>query len=410
MAVIVPFCRSGLAKRVMRSKLKARLEGGVVVRQQCEDPIELSSKDHRGSLLWEQLFNNRLPVQLLKEVVFEGWRVEVHTLFPDLLLQFADTLGFDSIEPVDFIVTSSHKKYRFMAPAYFKACRGSEVVIIAAVSPGRESAYMHADFIARFLDHIAREKYLVSIIRHTDLEKQIVDWTGLDERFVAPSDHVVIGFANEVCQLIKGQSECVFVSAIENTYFSSKRYRFENGEVVNFLDVHFDFIGSISAKIAGRLAGLGCANIIFCGRLYGIGHECSAYTQIYSPARYIYQELDGSVRYIIDLQNPLHAVMPGSNTGWHFSQSPVPDPYNMDHIAQLGLVHSVDTELGAIAAELEDINHKLGRDVGFCPIQFAPEMLDKCSDMRPFSMMDRKRRHYSLRLITIALKRVIRSL
>lgn len=393
--------------RFLRCRLRVTVPHGLVIRTRYERPSFISCTDHLHDPMWEQIFLRRLPIDLLKESVFEGWPIEVHTIFPHLLTERAEVLGFESVEALHFNIEGCDEKYRFLTPKYFKVSREGVIRVIVAVSPGRDSAYYHADILSRYLDKIARSASMVGIVRHIDLEEKIADWTRLDGRFISPSDHVVIGFADEVCNLIKGQVDCRFIGKYEDSYFSSRRYRLANGEVVNFLEVNLDFIGSIGAKLVQKIARMGAAHIIFCGRLHGVGRMKDCYGQIFCPSRYIYHEANGQVRYVMRAPNFINALFPSANTGWHLTVSPLPQLDSMSTIPQLGQVNSVDTELGAMAAAIEDVNYERGTQTGFSPIQFAPDILAHALQNRPFLSIDREKRLYALRLIANFLARFL---
>lgn len=385
------------------ARYKMRLAGGIAVRVRRETLPQIDF----NAPFCEALFEKRLPTQILKEAVFEGWKIEVHTARAETMERFPSAFGFDFLQPVDFCTTSSNSKYAFMTPRYFKVRRGSKLLLAVATSPGGDTARSSAELISRYLYKIAYDTGRVSLVRHVDLENRLFERTGFDERFVMPFDHVVIGYADEICHMIRGQIDCVFLSSFENSYYTSKRYRLAGGAVVNFLEMRIDFTGSIGAQLCRKLTLFGAANIIFCSHVCAVSEPHTTYAQIYSPSRYIFHNEEGVVRYVVNLPNPLHSRDPRSDTGWHFTSSALPKINTVDTIAHLSAVRSVDSETAMMAAAIEDASHEMGAKVGFCPIHFACDSIDIVEGNSFFCAVDPDKKQYALRHVVLPVKRFL---
>jgi len=388
------------------ARYKMRLAGGVAVRTRREalPPIDF------GAPFCDALYEKRLPTQLLKEAIFEEWQIEVHTSTAEMMQRFPSAFGFDSLEPLDFSIIPADSKYAFMTPRYFKVRRGSETLLVVASAPGGDGARSCGALISRYLYKIARDIGRVSLVRHPDLENQLFEQIGLDARFVMPFDHVVLGFADEICQMIRGQVDCIFLSSFENAYFTSKRYRLSSGAVINFLEVRIDFTGSIGAKLCTKLAMLGAVNIIYCSRVHAVEAPHAVYAQVYSPSRYIYHNEEGVVRYVVNLPNPLHSCDLRSDSGWHFTTSVLPRISTIDGISHLSGVSSVDNETAVMAVAIEDASHEMGVHIGFCPIHFVCNSIDSVLNGTYFPLTDLKKQRYALRQATLLVQRLLASL
>lgn len=363
----------------------------------------------RGNLklerVWLELFSSRLPEDLLKEIAFQGEKIEVHGAFWQLCEKHPEALEFDCLEPLT--CTLSQGKYQKISPKYYWGYRGGKRTLVVLVAPSPQSVYKHAYFIGSYMHYISGTCESVMGFNYPDLDERVADLTQLKEGMALKKDHIILGFAKELVQLLIQSLECRFLSETHEEHYLSKRYQLKGGATLNFLEVNFDFMGHNGAQVMRRLVSIGVDSITYLSRLRSVEGEKDDYTRLFSPERYILRSADAPVRYITDLSNPIAEKFQEIASGWHISQDCLESQLEVSGVYCASEISTYDDDLAFFAAAIEDANFELGKKVRFSPLHFACDSRCVSSTLQPFGLMDREKsqsafdlmRHYLMRYL-----------
>ena len=339
--------------------------------------------DHTMFHALDEYVTQKLPTEALYQALLRGQQIEIHGVHPEHLPQVAARLGLYDVRDVQTARHVRPKVFNYIRPAFFTARRrnGGDV-LAAAIVPGRDYVRHYAGLIRHFVAmHTSFAEQRIDVVRYPAAETSLPLWSGLDEMQIAPGATLVVGYVDELAQLLRRHCGVEPLSVIRNASFGAMHYRLPTGRPLTLLGVTFSFWGSISAVLTRAFCRAGVEEILYIGKLGTLDDPTDVYSRIFAPSRYVVLDHKDVVQSVSGLPNRLLERFPELDTHCHIS---VPTVMEEDYV-QRGLVTqlgaaSIDNEISQMAAMAAQYNEMTGRDVSFSALHFATDYVRSSAD------------------------------
>jgi hypothetical protein len=349
--------------------------------------------DHTMGLSLDEWANQKMPVNNLRRCILEQIKIEIHGIYPDFFEKYAQQANIAELEDTHFKHNPNHKRYNYIRPRFIfcKNSKGKQKLIVA-VTPGRDYIFQYAGLIRHSLSLLTREyESLLTIYRYPKHENEIAIWSGLDHRFIKSNDIVILGFVDEIEQILLRNKNfhMKLISHFETNFYGSSRYQLGNKLIINFLGIKYSFWGCISEKITTRICSLGGKEIIYIGKLGSLSSPQDIYNRIFSPTKYISMNYIKIKHQVSILKNRIAGYFPEINSKLHLSVSTVAEE---DHVQRKKTkqlrIQSIDNEISQMAYAVSHFNQQNNKDVFFSPLHFASDYLRDINERELLTKLD----------------------
>ena len=334
--------------------------------------------DHTMYKALDKYVGDKLPVQDIEKVINRSGLIEVYGVYPEHFESLARYIGFSRFERLDYVQKPTEKKLNYVRPAFYRVSRAETPEIIGvSVVPGCDYVFHYATMIRHFVLNLTKDaQKRIAIFRYPLAEKRIASWSGLESNLVTKGDRVVIGYVSFADEVFRNRKDFEYLGSVITDFYESSRFRLPDGTVVNLLGVKFCFWGSISEVLAMQLCSLGCAEIIYVGKLGALSKPEDVYFRIFCPSHFVLLHHDQVVYKVAPPQNHLLRTFPALDSGCHVSVPTVlEEDYVQSQVARGLRAQSVDNEIAQIAHGVTLYNAQSTQPVSFTAIHFATDYI-----------------------------------
>ena len=340
----------------------------------------------------------KLPVKRIYDALADYDDIEIHGIYPTHFPEVAALVGWRDVVPVPFRPAPASKRLNFVRPAFFDGVHANgRQGLLVAVPPGQDYVRHYAGLIRHYASlHTQHAQDRMTIRRYPRAETALRTWTGIDHRVLRRGDSVIIGYVDEIHELLPKNTRSAVASEAENSFFHSRRLALADERVVNLLGVKFSFWGSIAAELARIACDAGVRELIYVGKLGALERPEDVYERIFCPSGFVTMRHRHIVEVVKPPPNGLTALFPGSDTGQHVSVPTVIEEDYLQRDIVAGLVAtSIDNEVSQIAHAISSFNHCAGARVAFSPIHLATDYVRTKEERRlrlPLDMSNHRTR------------------
>lgn len=324
----------------------------------------------RQKLLGEQLvmsMRNRMPI-------------EAHGIYPLHATEVLTTFGYGDFKSEGW-KGNKDKEYNFVRPNVYFATHDKQRKFTSNVVPGHDYLSNHAEMIRHFIRMMSGDPAdALKVFHYPDVNKQIANWTGLDDRFVKQGDRIIIGYVNQMEERLRKTTSLKPLhkqdKGEQNAYYGSRRYQTSLGYNLNFLGVKYTFWGDSSANLVERMCQLGASEVIYTAKTGSLSSPDDLYSKLYTPEQYITMNRDDITSRVDNLPNGFVLNFPHLNSG---AQVTIPtvmeESFMQREIAYNNGARSIDNETGQMARIIQFFNKVNGKNVRFSSMHFGTDYL-----------------------------------
>lgn len=344
-----------------------------------EQIVRCGAFDHTMFESIDQYCSQKFPVDFIKQNLLEGYKFEVHGIFPGHFPKVAGRLGYVSAKAIPFNHNQRDKKFNHVRPKFFDCLNEQgQRVFVVAVNSGRDYVFHYASMLKHVVGMFSVQTAdKIEVIRYPQAEASIHIWTDLNTSIVKKEDLVILGYVEEIDRRFRSNSRLEYVDTVDTDYYTSIRYINKNSNTsVNLIGVKFSFWGCISAKIIAQICRLGAQEVIYVGKLGTLASPTDIYSRVFMPSRFLIMYHDKIVCRIQDLKNNLLAFYPDMSTNYHVSvPTVVEEDYVQRKITADLKIDSIDNEVSQMAYAVAQFNREFTKDVSFSAIHFATDYI-----------------------------------
>lgn len=333
--------------------------------------------DHTMAWALDDYARQKVPFEVLADTIAKDGAVEIHQILPAHFQDRAEALGFSECVEVPFKKKPAEKRWNYGRPGFFSVRRDGCPRLCVAVIPGRDYFFHYASIVrhaTRLLTTDAEQR--VILFRYPIAETFFFGWAGLGAAFVSPGDRVVLGYVNEIEELLSGVADVKALGSHRNEYFGSTRYRLPDGTVLNLIGVTLSYWGSLGGDVVRRICRLGASEIIYIAKLGCLTGFEDVYSKIFVPDQFAVLHHSEVIEVVSGLPNGILAAKPELATGLHVS---VPTVLEEDYLQRATAEHlhasSIDNEISQMAVNVALHNNVHADAVRFSATHFATDYI-----------------------------------
>lgn len=333
--------------------------------------------DHTMSWALDDYVRQKLPMDVLADVLGNGGSVEVHQIFPSHFQEQASRIGLEKCVEITTGKKPGSKRWNYHRPGFFMAQRDGRPTLSVAVIPGRDYFFHYAS-LARHATHLltAEADDRLTLYRYPLAEAGFLEWTGLDDALVQSDDRVILGYVDELSELLTEAPEATLIGETRNDFYGSRRFRLPDGSILNLLGVTLSYWGSLGANVARHICQLGAKEIIYTAKLGCLTSFADIYKRIFVPSQFVILHHDQLVEVVRPVPNGILARWPHLATGVHVSVPTVlEEDYRQREEATRHAANSIDNEIAQMANDVSIFNAIQEADVKFTALHFATDYI-----------------------------------
>lgn len=326
----------------------------------------------------ESYIGKKLPVAELEEYLSSIKRFEIRGIYPDLRIISELELDFQIIKVIS---ESDSKKNNSnsLRPIFILAERNSEIFIVCCVTPGRDLLLHYASMVNFFLKENKTIK--LSVYAYPVAEKNIGEWTGLDETMVHANDIVILGYSTFSKVMFSKDSLFSVVTLNQNKFYTSTRFLTHFGKVVNCLEANYGHWGDISDYLSYKICQLGSLEIIHIGKVGTFTSPSEVYKRIYIPSKFVIGRRSKILDNSVGVKNSLEYIKEHSSLVHASVSTTMEETFaQRDHFSK-HQVETIDIESSKIAQAVALHNSKSAKKVKFGAIHFSSDYLRKSGEV-----------------------------
>ena len=333
--------------------------------------------DHTMYQALDRYAEEKLPVPQIEDTILSGGSIEIHGVYPAHFSALTEDRGLTSISLVDFDRKPATKKFNWVRPKFFHARRDQRSILAVAVIPGRDYFFHYATIVRHYIHKLTENPSdFLSLYRYPVAERRLSSWTEFNHRFVHRGDRVILGYVEEIADLLKGANIAEQIGCDENDFYGSYRYRLFDGSTLNLLGVKFSFWGSISASLVESICHSGATEIIYLAKLGALSSPEHIYSRIFAPQSFFLVHHDTLISKIESPPNRILEWSPHISTGAHVSVPTVlEEDYKMRRTVTEFGAQSIDNEISQMAEAVAIHNSVHKTEVTFSAIHFATDYI-----------------------------------
>jgi len=333
--------------------------------------------DHTMYQALDRYTEEKLPGPQIEDTILSGGSIEVHGIYPAHFSALTEERGLTSISLVDFDRKPATKKFNWVRPKFFHARRNQTPILAVAVIPGRDYFFHYATIVRHYIHKLTENpSEFLSLYRYPVAERRLSSWTELNHRFVHRGDRVILGYVEEIANLINGANIAEQIGYDENDFYGSYRYRLPDGSTLNLLGVKYSFWGSISASLVESICHGGATEIIYLAKLGTLSSPEHIYSRIFAPQDFYLVHHDTLISRVESPPNRILEWNPKLSTGAHVSVPTVlEEDYKMRRIVTEFGAQSIDNEISQMAEAVAIHNSVHRTAVTFSAIHFATDYI-----------------------------------
>lgn len=315
----------------------------------------------------------KIPVDILVNLIKDGYTIDIIGIFPNHFEKYYFSLGYKDIIQIPFIYNKRMKKFNCIRPTFFIGKNFyNQKKIILSIPPGEDYIKHYIRIITYFLDiYFKNFKILTNIYRSNYHEKNIMEITNFNRKFIFTDESVILGYVDEIYENLKDKLQ--LISEYQNEYYISKRCRINNKNI-NFLGVKYSYWGNISQKIIERLLEYRVKEIVYSAKLGTLVSHLDIYSKIYSPSEYIIMEGLKTKTERFTLENKILKLFPFLDSQLHVSTPTILEQtYKQRELLSKMNVNSIDNEISQMAK----IIYNKGSKTNFFALHFPTDYLRK---------------------------------
>lgn len=341
--------------------------------------VRCGTFDHTMFESIDEYCGQKFPVEKIKQCILDGYKIEVHGIFPSHFPLLHSRLGYNAAEPIQFRHNKRQKKFNYVRPGFFDCINNQgEKVFIVAVNSGRDYVFHYASMLKHVVDKFSvQTANKIQVIRYPRAEDSMHIWTSLNSDLVGKNDTVIVGYAEEINKRFSREPELMVIRELDTEYYTSLQYKHKKtGRVFNLIGVKFSFWGCISAKIIAQICRLGAQEIVYIGKLGTLSAPEDIYNRIFVPSQFLIMYHDKIVCRIQGLRNNFLATFPELSTDFHVSvPTVVEEDYVQRKITADLKINSIDNEISQMAYAVAQFNREFGGNVSFTAMHFATDYI-----------------------------------
>ncbi|MWV47158.1 hypothetical protein GRF59_26540 [Paenibacillus sp. HJL G12] len=347
--------------------------------EKIDDFIKFPAVDDRSHTMAnaiDEFCFQKLPIIVLKDYLERGYSLDILGVFPEIFKLYFYKFNYKNIVEIGFNYNPRVKFYNYVRPLFFVGNNNeNEKKIIVSIPPGEDYLKHYTSILRHLINKLRMDEKTIKIFRFPLHEKNITEWTGLNNNFVKRNDIVILGYTEEIENNLN--NKMTLESEHYNEFYGSRRYKL-NGKIINFLGVKYSYWGNMSKNITNKLLFLGATEIIYSAKLGTLVNYNDIYNKIYSPIEYIVLDYTRIKHKKFKLKNNFVKLFPEFNSGLHCSVPTILEQnYRFRDIVTNLSINSIDNEISQMAEVVYEHNRKNNSDISFFAVHFPTDYVRK---------------------------------